>query len=71
MRSNKTKKPRSQSQNWNEGTWLCTVTETINMGYLIWRDLHARMVEVELLATMPISEEIQTQTLVLEVEIRI
>ena len=64
----KQKKPRSQSL-YSDGASI--VTKPINMSYLILKGLTCRVVEVELLATMPISEGIQTQTLALEVEVGI
>ena len=73
MRKREATKQRSQEASIETETKPLSPYSNRNykQGLFDLKGLTCRMVEVELLATMPILEGIQTETLVLEVEVRI
>ena len=71
MRSDKTKEAKKPVPKLKRRYPASYSNRNYKHGLFDLKGLTCRMVEVELLATMPILEGIQTQTLVLEIEVGI
>ena len=71
MRSDKTKETKKPVLKLKQRYLASYSNQNYKYGLFDLKGLICRMVEVELPATMPMSEGIQTQTLALEIKVRI